>query len=267
MEDQTQAGKNFGLMAEQYDAARPGYPPEFFDALSDYSDLGGDARALDIGAGTGQATRQLAAAGMTVVALEPDAAMVSVLERRLTDEIDAGAVTTLNSTFESADLPAGTFDLVFSATAWHWLAEGRRWELALRALRPGGTVAVMWHWPLWRHTDLRAELDAIYASSGADLSKLGVMVEYEPTLAALQRDWLADAPPDRVARPRGIEHDWRAPLSAGEYVALTRTYGDHIALEPAVREEIGRATAAAIDAAGGQIELPYKTMLFMATRV
>lgn len=72
--------RSFDAVAVQYAAARPGYPPALFDAVEELAGqpLAG-ARVLDVGAGTGIATRLLAERGAWVTAVEPGAAMAAEL--------------------------------------------------------------------------------------------------------------------------------------------------------------------------------------------
>ena len=50
----------------------------------------------------------------------------------------------VTSSFEDWILPADPFDVVFCATAWHWRDPAVRLAKATEALRPGGTVAIVW---------------------------------------------------------------------------------------------------------------------------
>src|SRR4051812_37134294 len=78
-----QRARSFGAVADTYDRVRPGYPIALVTDVLDFA--GGPAEALEIGAGTGKATRAFAqvARGLTITALEPDPAMSAVLTRRL----------------------------------------------------------------------------------------------------------------------------------------------------------------------------------------
>jgi trans-aconitate methyltransferase len=51
-------------------------------------------------------------------------------------------VTIIQSSFETWHPPAGErFDLVFAATAWHWIDPALRYQRAWQLLRPGGHLA------------------------------------------------------------------------------------------------------------------------------
>ncbi len=138
--DRYRLRQRFDEDAERYDRARPGYPPELFDDLAALAGIGPGARVLEIGPGTGQATRPLAERGYRVVAVELGAQLAGVARRNLTGfpgvRVDTDA-------FETWPLPAEPFDLVLCATAWHWIDPAVRVVKASRALCPGGALAIV----------------------------------------------------------------------------------------------------------------------------
>lgn len=121
-------------MADEYDAARPSYPPDVFDALEPLAGLS----VLDVGAGTGIATRSLIARRAEVVAIDPG---VELLRRAKSHTDDLIALTA-----DGATLPirSNAVDLVCFAQAWHWLNPETRVEESHRVLRPGGRWAGWW---------------------------------------------------------------------------------------------------------------------------
>ena len=125
---------SFGAVAEAYERFRPGYPVELFDLVVTYA--GQPVRtALEIGAGTGKATRLFAQRGVTVTATEPDGAMLAELRRHV-----PASVTTVQAAFE--DLRLGeSYGLVYAAAALHWTNPGGRWSRMAALLQPGGVFA------------------------------------------------------------------------------------------------------------------------------
>jgi len=127
---------SFGSTAEQYERYRLGYPDELLDAVLQYAGVPVRS-ALEVGAGTGKATRLFASHGIAVTALEPDPAMAQVLERT-TRGLPVEPVVTTFEQFVTAD----RFDLVYAAAAWHWTDPATRWSRAVELLVPGGVLAV-----------------------------------------------------------------------------------------------------------------------------
>ncbi|MFD5465809.1 class I SAM-dependent methyltransferase [Kitasatospora sp. NPDC127059] len=130
----TDRALSFGPVAEAYERYRPGYPAELFDLVAEYA--GGPPRtALEIGAGTGKATRLFAGRGVAVTATEPDGAMLAELRRHA-----PGNVRTLRAAFEELP-PDGPYDLVYAAAALHWTQPAGRCRRMAELLRPGGVFA------------------------------------------------------------------------------------------------------------------------------
>jgi len=125
---------SFEAVADEYDAARPSYPDEVFDALEPLAGLG----VLDVGAGTGIATRSLIARQAAVIAIDPGR---EVLRRAKSHTEDLVAVAA-----DGTALPirSNAVDLVCFAQAWHWLTPAPRLDESHRVLRPGGRWAGWW---------------------------------------------------------------------------------------------------------------------------
>ena len=129
-------GLVFGAAAEAYEQYRLGYSAEIGEAVLTFAERTVRA-ALEIGAGTGKATRLFASRGVHVTAVEPDRDMAAVLSRS-TRDLPVQAVV---ATFEDFH-PECRFDLLFSAAAWHWTDRETRWARAVEMLRSGGTLAL-----------------------------------------------------------------------------------------------------------------------------
>lgn len=93
--------------------------------------------ALEVGAGTGKATRPFASQGIEVTAVEPDAHMARLLEAT-TRDLPVNPVVSTFEAFESTS----RFDLVYSAAAWHWTDPATRWTHALDLLATDGVLAL-----------------------------------------------------------------------------------------------------------------------------
>src|SRR4051812_22112915 len=132
----------FASTVAAYAAARPDYPDRVYDILRDRCRLGPTSRVLEIGAGTGIATKQLAASAQLVVAVEPSEALAAALGAHLSDVAGLEIVV---ATFEDVDLPPESFDLVAAATSFHWLDPDVTLPKIARVLRPGRWLAVWWN--------------------------------------------------------------------------------------------------------------------------
>jgi SAM-dependent methyltransferase len=124
---------SFGGAATSYDAHRPRYPDELIDDLL----AGGARRVLDVGAGTGIASHQLAERGAAVLAVEPDPRMAAIAQGK--------GITTEIATFESWEPAGRTFDLVMFAASFHWVDPAVALPKVRQILRDGGNLALLWN--------------------------------------------------------------------------------------------------------------------------
>jgi SAM-dependent methyltransferase len=133
----------FASVAGVYAAARPDYPPRVFEILKNRCGLGPSTRVLEIGAGSGQATRALLDVGASVVAVEPSRALANQLEARITEGGDR--LETIVAAFEDAPLAPVSFDLVVAASSFHWVDQLAGLRKTADVLRPGGWLALWWN--------------------------------------------------------------------------------------------------------------------------
>jgi SAM-dependent methyltransferase len=119
-----------------YDEIRPAYPAELFDAL--FALLPPEPRIVEIGPGTGQATKDLLARGAVIDAIEIGPAMGAALRSNLpSDRLHVRV-----GDFEDIDVAAQSADAVFSACAYHWIGPRAQLDRPATILRPGGIVAI-----------------------------------------------------------------------------------------------------------------------------
>jgi ubiquinone/menaquinone biosynthesis C-methylase UbiE len=133
-------GKVFDDIAAEYDRRRPTYPDELVDQACRVAGIGSGDHVLEIGCGSGQLTRALAARGLHVTALEPGNSLIALARQNLAG---AGEVEFVNAQFEDALLPREQFQAVFSASAFHWVDPKVSWQKAADVLVRGGTLALV----------------------------------------------------------------------------------------------------------------------------
>jgi SAM-dependent methyltransferase len=222
----------FDTAADLYDAARPSYPDELFDDLVASAELGRASRLLEIGCGTGKATRPLLDRGFSIVCVELGAQLAERARRDL-----AGLPVEIHvAPFETWAGEPGSFDLVYAATAWHWLDATTRYSRAHGLLRPCGHLA------LW---------SAKHAfPPGFDPFFGEIQEVYDAIGESYEGEWPPAAPedvPDDTAEIEatglfdGVQvrrYLWEQEYDADEYIALLDTFSGHISMEPAKRGDL-----------------------------
>lgn len=135
----------FGENAAGYQAGRPGYPDALFDLLEERCAIGPASVMLEVGPGTGQATRRLLEFGVArLTAVEPDARLARHLQEEL-GEVGRGRLELVVSRFESAALASASFDAVVAASSFHWTDGAVALARVKALLKASGCFAVWWN--------------------------------------------------------------------------------------------------------------------------
>jgi SAM-dependent methyltransferase len=242
----------FGGDAARYDRTRPGYPAEFIDLLTPRSSM----QVLDVGCGTGIASRLFSQRGCAVLGVEPDDRMAAVAQRT--------GIEVEVTRFEDWDAAGRRFDLVVSAQAWHWVDPVLGATIARRVLAPGGTLAVLWNVP-HHEADVQAAFDEIYdrirLPDGSRCSPPGLLAEGSERFI----DGIVTA--GGFATPVERKHDWKRSYTASEWTDLLPTHSDHRLLPPSDLRDLLDSTAAAIASFGGSIAVTYAAYMITAGAV
>lgn len=259
-----QRAHTFDQIAELYDRARPYYREELFDDLFRMSGIAAPtARVLEIGPGTGRATEPLARRGCEVVGVELGPNLARIATENLKPY---PRVTIVNANFETwADPSARPFDMVFAATAWHWIDPKLRYQKAAQALRSRGTLA----FTTGAHA-FPPDVDPFF-------------LEIQAAYRAIGMPWSGHwppPPPEHMSDARAeIEESglfenvqitrylWTDTYDADSHIALMQTASDHRLIEEEKRDwlfsEMRRLIAARPN---GRITKHQLTILHVARR-
>lgn len=228
----------FEELVDDYDAARPRYPSTLYDALPPLGDV------LELGAGTGIASAELATRVTSMVATDLGPRM---LARGLAKHRWPGVVCRAEA------LPFGraSFDTVCGAQMWHWTTTPAGEEVA-RVLRPGGRLLLWWNEvrvdaPWWDAQQERLE-------AGNPRYERGYReVDYNALLAA----WFTGDPP--------LELPWSRRLSVDLYERWLRSKS-YVQALPEVDAFVAASRADLLEAfPDGQVEEAFVTRLWSLT--
>jgi SAM-dependent methyltransferase len=132
--------RSFDQEAPLYHSIRPRYPEAVFDDLIQSTGLQAKAKIVEIGPGTGQATKSLATRGYSIIAIEIGESLSNIAHCELREYSN---VAIINDAFENVELPIQSFDLVFAATSFHWIKPGLQYLKPHQLLKSNGHLAIV----------------------------------------------------------------------------------------------------------------------------
>jgi SAM-dependent methyltransferase len=218
----------------------------------------GSGAVLEIGAGTGKATRALLALGRPVLALEPDSRMASMLELNCatTD------LSVLRATLEEAELPAEAFPLAVAAQSWHWVDPAIGYTRVAGALAANGRLALLWHHPQTDQGFLGEAMSQLYAALVPDIAAVWPGTEFSDF----------DPPRDHLEAATHFrhwslhEHHWVRRLDSVGLVGWLCSSSAHRLLTVAERTELMTAVAALVSELGGEVTVKMRTVAHLGLR-
>lgn len=254
--------KVFNNIIADYEFARPGYPVTLFEDVLEFAKLSHDARLLEIGAGPGQATDYFVKHGFSVTSLEIGEDQVNFLRAKYESFPNFQAVL---SSFEECVAPEGSFELVFSATAFHWIDPGFGIPKAFRLLKKGGTIALFWHLEsvVSQKTELQNELSRIFQRYAPELDDYISPQEGE----RLHLKRIAQMGTDGLFGPVVTKtYRWVEEYTTERYIRLLNSYSDMHEISDDKRKAIFDDVAAYFASKGARIGVPMEVRLYMASK-
>jgi len=267
MEENIQDRNHFDEVVATYSRTRPDYPVELFSDILDYAGTADCKKAIEIGAGTGKATKPFLDIGYDITAIEISSNMVDFLTKEFS-KYDKFEV--LNAPFEDAMLDSDKYDLIYAATAFHWVNAEIGCPKTFQLLKSGGVFA------LFRYNAVPADNGDLYEEIQTVYEKYYHKPYIRPTRKA--KDDYSKQP--EIIKGFGFddlnkfrftdvtiklyESVWT--FSADDYMSLLDTYPDHKSLKDGDRMSLYNGIKDAILRHGGQIDVNYVFQLYMGRK-
>ncbi len=247
----------FDTVAKKYAKYRPGYTDDLYKMIFDYVPLDSKAKVVEVGIGGGQATLPILQTGCALTAIEPGENFSDLCKEKYMDYPNFSVKT---GKFENIDFEEEQYDLVYSASAFHWIPEEAGYEKVYRMLRKGGAFARFANHPYKDkgNTALSEKIERLYDE---------YYYKYYDKNIKSDQECSYDQAKERaeIAGKYGFEdiryalfHRTRAFI-ASEYIELLGTYSDHINIEESIRVEFFSKIEEAINEHGGVFNI-YDTI-------
>lgn len=257
----------FNEDAQGYDRLRPTYTSELYEDVIHYSGLNSSKYAIEIGIGTGQATLPFLKTGCKITAIELGDKLAQFTREKFAsfDNLEV-----INQDFESVELNDNSYDLIYSASAFHWIPKEIGLPKVYRLLKSGGVFA----WfsiqpgPSKEHIHIHDEIQKVYSKHKEffgdkpvpDPEKIQQIVENKrlDRISTLKEYGFVDIFSKLYYGKR--------TFNAKDYVSLISTYSDHRAMPEDIRIPFLNEIAEAIERSGGEFTLSDTIILGMGRK-
>jgi len=245
---------------DAYDRSRPVAPDQVFDDIVQLAGLPPGSRVVEIGPGTGQATRPLSERGIRVHALEIGPRLAARAQQNLDGFSDVSVTTT---SFEAWDPGEARFDAVFACNSFHWVHPDIRFVKASAVLRSRGHLVVLaTPWVIPADADrFWWDVQDDYAAVGAGrvdpaTKRPGLVGDLGPLVRA---SGLFEEPAIR-------RHRFDLTFTAEEYATNLSTQSGVKQLPPAARPELIDRVRRRVEERGGTVTVHLLAILTVAGR-
>ena len=241
--------------------------------------LGVESSVLEVGCGTGQATRRLAELAGSVTCIELGRELARLAEENLAEHPN---VRVLVGAFEDVDAGRAAFDVVFSGTAFHWIDPSIGFSRAASVLPPAGVLALAAnaHVSGGSQDEILDAVSALQAEVCPELGGYGFVTEAEMHERATAGGDIAQVwsrvdrryedPPDvstLFEPPAVLTYPWSVTYDRDGYVAMFSTQSPYLALDANRRQRVLEGIGEIIDERlDGTVTKPYLTVLAVARR-
>ncbi|KLU62424.1 trans-aconitate 2-methyltransferase [Peptococcaceae bacterium CEB3] len=252
----------FREIIDDYEIARPGYTPELYNDIIDYSMIKNDAKILEIGSGPGQATGYFVKNQYNITGLEIGEEQVQFLVDKYSKYHNCNFIC---SSFEDYNSLNETYNLIFSATAFHWIKPEVGYPKAYNLLKRNGVIAVFWHLSsiIEPKTEMLNQVRNIERKLAPELDTYIGMDEAEDLhnlrISQIQVNNLFNNPVSKIYR-------WDDEYTTERYLRLINSYSDFHEIDNDKQKAVLNSVANYIESKGGKIVVPQEVRLYMAKK-
>jgi cyclopropane fatty-acyl-phospholipid synthase-like methyltransferase len=222
----------YDSVASAYDRTRPRYPAEILSRMQEIANLQPGKSVLEIGAGVGIATVELAQLGAKIVCLEPSKSACAITR----DKCAAyGNVEVINTTFEEWELGKQKFDAVVAATSFHWVTPEVRYAKTAAALSDRGLLVLLWNTPPQPSYELYQSCQSIYQAHAPELNKYESHQDHQQNIGNIAQKAIASGYFQDLTTHQAIV---TVNYTVDDYLTLLSTLSPYIRLASKQRDTL-----------------------------
>lgn len=249
----------FSTIIDDYDKGRPKYPKEIFSLILNYAGIKKESRLLEVGAGPGTATDEFLDYKLDVLEISDE--QINFLKRKYSEYTNISVKKSLFEDFNTEH----PYDLLYSATAFHWIKPEIAYTKAVDCLKKGGTLALFWNMTFGSKRDL------------TDFGELQCIVrKYCPGVLGGKEDNYADSQKLRwlqqiyktgcFSTPICKDVRWKEKYDAEQFVLWVKSL-QSVYFSKLDSDDFRKEITEYFDTIGGVVEIPCSAFLIMAKKI
>lgn len=245
--------KVYDSIPEKFDKWRPQYCENLFSDIIKYSKLDERKAAVEIGPGTGQATKPFLETGCSYLAIELGEHLAKFTKNKFSSYSNFKIV---NADFETYDFGEQKFDLVYSAATIQWIPEKIGFPKVFDILKSGGTLAMFMTRSEYKslNEDLYNKIQEVYKKY------------FNPETNYTQKLIYSN-----VVNYGFIDYQYKTypqtrVFNADDFVSYISTHADHITLQEPHKSNFYNGIREVIQKAGNKIILNDTIALYLVRK-
>ena len=253
---------SFDKFAKTYDDVRPRYPIQLYKDIQRFCDISSQTNLLEIGTGSGIATEEIAKLNPQIITVEPGENLVEVAKQNLSKYRN---IQFICDTFENCDFKESQFDIILSATTFHWLEKESKYYDCCKYLKDNGFLVLFWNSFCRENSQIMKEIDEVYARNLSETYEKKSDVNRGVLEKVITREQeLIQSEYFYVSALKRYKTEYQ--YNADSYIALLNTYPKIIKLESEVRDKFLAEIKEVIIKNGNKITIPILTSLYICRK-
>lgn len=251
----------YSQVAEAYDRTRPRYHTKIMARVQEIAQLQPEKLIVEIGAGPGIASIELAKLGVKMVCIEPSLSACQLARQKCATYPH---VEVINTTFEEWQSRGRKFDAVLATTSFHWVTPGIRTEKAAAILKENGWLILLWNTPPRPNYEVHQALFEVYQAYAPNLAKYEDTQSHQKPLDKKGQEVLDSGYFQDLVSEQVIS---QVNYTVDDYIALLTTLSPYIKLESELRSTLLAKLKKTLKLNfGNTLELSYLSMFHMARK-
>jgi len=251
----------FNEIASEYDKYRPSYPEQLFTDIVELTAIKQGDSILEIGCGTGQATKGFVDLGFDhVTCIELGQNLAELTREKFKNKAN---VNVINASFETWQSEKSNFDLAISGTAFHFIQPQEvGYRKVFDLLSNQGSIAFFWtiHVPSFDTTFNKIRECYKRYTPQLDDSK-------NPDMQQTIKERSILTVKDGLFKDLEVkQYRWYETYTSDEYISLLNTNSRHRLIPDDVRFELFGQIKEVIEQDGGTLIKPQAVALFLANK-